>query len=141
MHERVADSLARRRFLLQLFGLFATTALTLSAIGIYGVVAYAVQRQTRAFGLRRALGASDRAVLGWVSLQSARYLAAGLAIGIPLAFAWGRFLSSELVGVSAYDAPCFALLVLALIAMVALATLSPALRALRVDPMVALRNE
>ena len=141
MPERVADSLARRRFLLQLFGLFAATALTLSAIGIYGVVAHAVQRQTRAFGLRRALGASDRAVLGWVSLQSARYLAAGLLLGLPLAFAWGRFLSSELYGVSGYDPPSFVLVVLALVAIVGLATLAPALRALRVDPMVALRNE
>jgi predicted permease len=141
MRQLVADSLARRRFLLELFGLFAATALTLSAIGIYGVVAYAVQSQTRAFGLRRALGASDRAVLEWVSLQSARYLAAGLVLGVPLAFAWSRFLSSELYGVGTFDAPSFALLVLALVAVVALATFAPAMRALRVDPMVALRNE
>jgi putative ABC transport system permease protein len=141
MNDRVSDSLARRRFLLQLFGLFATTALLLSAIGIYGVVAYAVQRQTRAFGLRRALGASDRAVIGTVSVQGLRYLVAGLALGLPLALAWGRFLSSELYGVSGYDPLCVAFVVLTLAAVVCLATFVPVRRALRVDPMAALRHE
>jgi predicted permease len=141
MHERVDESLARRRFLLQLFGLFAATALLLCAIGIYGVVAHAVQRQTREFGLRRALGASDSAVLRMACAQSARHLVAGLAIGLPLALAWGRFLASELYGISQYDPTSFVLVMLALAGVVVVAMLAPLARALRIDPMVALRHE
>ncbi|MEO8458906.1 MAG: ABC transporter permease [Dokdonella sp.] len=141
MQERATDSLARRQFLLRLFGLFAATGLLLSAIGIYGVVAHAVEREMRVFGLRRALGASDGALIAWVSSRSARYLFAGLALGLPLAFAWASFLSRELYGVSAADPLSYALLVAALIAVVAIATLAPLRRALRVDPMVALRHE
>ncbi len=141
MQERVTDSLARRHFLLELFGLFAATGLALSAIGIYGVVAHAVEREMRAFGLRRALGASDGALIAWVSSRSARYLLAGLALGLPLALAWTSFLSRELYDVSRTDPLSCALLVLALVAVVAIATLAPLRRALRVDPITALRHE
>jgi predicted permease len=141
MSERAADSLARRLFLLQLFGMFAGTALLLAAIGVHGMVAQAVRQRTREFGLRRAVGATDRAVLALASARATRYFVAGLALGLPLALVWGRVMSAELVGVSQYDAISIVLVVLALGVVIGLSTLTPLRRALRIDPVVALRNE
>ena len=138
---RAADSLARRLFLLQLFGLFAGTALLLAAIGVHGMVAQSVSQRTREFGLRRAVGATDRAVLALASARAARYFIAGLAIGLPLALAWGHVMSAELFGVSEYDSVSVALVVLALGVVIGLSTVTPLRRALRIDPVVALRNE
>ncbi len=141
MSARVADSLARRRFLLQLFGLFAGTALLLAALGVHGTIAHTVRRRTREFGLRRVVGASNAALLAIASARTARCFAAGLAIGLPLAFAWGTAMSAELYGIGPYDAISVALVVLALAAVVVLSTLAPLRRALAVDPAIALRNE
>ncbi len=141
MAARVADSLARRTFLLELFGLFAGTALLLAALGVHGTIAHAVRRRTREFGLRRVVGASDANVLAIAAARTARCFAAGLAIGLPLAFAWGTVMSAELYGVGPFDAISVALVVLALAAVIALSTLAPLRRALGVDPAVALRNE
>jgi hypothetical protein len=88
--------------------LFALTALSLAAIGIYGVVSFTVAQQTQALGLRRALGASDARVWHWVLKRRAAYAALGMLIGIPFALAWGRMLASELVGISQYDPLSFA---------------------------------
>jgi ABC-type antimicrobial peptide transport system permease subunit len=141
MSERIADSLARRRLTLVLFCLFAVTALSLAAIGIYGVVAYTVAQQTQALGLRRALGASDARVWRWVVERGARHAGLGMLIGVPCALAWGRLLSSELVGVSQYDPGSFIAGALLLGTIVLAATLGPARRALRVAPNEALRYE
>jgi len=141
MQQRIADSLARRRLTLTLFGLFALTALSLAAIGIYGVVSFTVAQQTQALGLRRALGASDARVWGWVLRRTAIYAALGTLIGIPFALAWGRMLASELVGVSQYDPLSFAGASVLLAGVVFAATIGPARRALRVAPTVALRYE
>jgi len=141
MQQRIADSLARRRLTLTLFGLFALTALSLAAIGIYGVVSFTVAQQTQALGLRRALGASDARVWGWVLRRTAIYAALGTLIGIPFALAWGRMLASELVGVSQYDPLSFAGASVLLAGVVFVATIGPARRALRVAPTVALRYE
>lgn len=141
MSARIADSLARRSFLLQLFGLFAGTALLLAALGVHGTIAQAVRRRTREFGLRRVVGASDAAVLAIASARTARCFAAGLAIGLPLAFAWGSVMSAELYGVGPFDAVSVVLVVLAIAVAVALSTLAPLRRALSVDPAIALRNE
>ena len=120
MSARVADSLARRSFLLELFGLFAGTALLLAAIGVHGMVAHAVRRRTREFGLRRAVGASDRAVLMLASARATRYFVAGVVLGLPLAFAWGHFMTAELYGVSQYDTISVVLVVLALAVVIGL---------------------
>ena len=141
MQARLADSTARRRFMLLLFGLFAATALILSAIGIFGVVAHSVQRQTAELGLRRALGASNRSVLRLVTRQGLRFLCAGLAIGLPLALIWTRFLTDELYGVGRFDPWSVVAVVLGLATAIALAHMAPVFRALRIDPMVALRHE
>jgi putative ABC transport system permease protein len=141
MEQRIADSLARRRLTLTLFSLFALTALSLAAIGIYGVVSYTVAQQTQALGLRRALGASDARVWHWVLKRSAGYAALGMLIGIPFALAWGRMLASELVGISQYDPLSFAGASVLLAGIVFIATIGPARRALHVAPTVALRYE
>jgi putative ABC transport system permease protein len=141
MQARLAESTARRRFMLLLFGLFAATALMLSMVGIFGVVAYSVQRQTAELGLRRALGASNRSVLHLVARQGLRFLCAGLAIGMPLSLAWTQFLTGELYGVSRFDPWSLGAVVLGLSAAVGLALMAPTIRALRIDPMVALRHE
>lgn len=141
MQARVADSTVRRRFMLLLFGMFAATALILSAVGIFGVVAYSVQRQTAELGLRRALGANNRSVLRLVTRQGLRILCAGLAIGMPMALVWTRFLTDELYGVGRFDPWSLVAVAVVLSGAVALAHVAPILRALRIDPMVALRHE
>jgi ABC-type antimicrobial peptide transport system permease subunit len=141
LEQRIADTLARRRLSLTLFALFAACALALAAIGIFGVVSYEVARQTRALGVRRALGADDRRVFAWVLGRSAAYAVIGLALGVPLALVWTRILASELVGVSPRDGASFAVVGAVLVGVVFLASLSPARRALRIAPTVALREE
>ena len=141
MQQRVDDTLARRRFTLVLFALFAVTALTLAAIGIYGVVSYTVAQQTQAIGLRRALGATDARVWRWVLARSARYASLGMLVGIPFALAWGKLLASELIGISEYDPLSFSAAALALAAVVIAAAIGPARRALRVSPTIALRHD
>jgi putative ABC transport system permease protein len=141
LQQRIADTLARRRLTLTLFALFAFTALGLAAIGIYGVVSYTISQQTQALGLRRALGASNASVLRWVLRRSASYAAYGMLIGIPAALLWGRMLASELVGISQHDLPSFIAVGVALSAVVILASIGPAWRALRIAPTVALRYE
>jgi putative ABC transport system permease protein len=133
--------LASRRFLLLVVGLFAAAALTLAAIGIYGVVAFSVARRTQEIGVRMALGAQRSDVLRLVVGEGARLALFGVAIGIAVSFAITRLISSLLFGVSATDPLTFAS-VAALLSLAALAaSYVPARRAMRVDPIVALRYE
>jgi putative ABC transport system permease protein len=133
--------LASRRFLLLVVGFFAAAALTLAAIGIYGVVAFSVARRTQEIGVRMALGAQRSDVLRLVVGEGARLALFGVAIGIAVSFAITRLISSLLFGVSATDPVTFAS-VAALLSLAALAaSYVPARRAMRVDPIVALRYE
>jgi putative ABC transport system permease protein len=133
--------LANRRFLLLVVGFFAAAALTLAAVGIYGVVAFSVARRTQEIGVRVALGAQRGDVLRLVVGEGARLAFLGVAIGIAVSFAITRFISSLLFGVSSTDPLTFAS-VAALLSLAALAaSYVPARRAMRVDPMVALRYE
>ncbi len=124
-----------------LLGIFGLIALTLAAIGIYGVMSYAVNQRTVEFGLRMALGASPRDVLRMVLRQGMFLVACGLLIGIITALLATRLVDAFLVGLSATDPLTYAFISLLLAAVAALAGYVPARRATRVDPMVALRSE
>jgi putative ABC transport system permease protein len=141
MNAVVASAVAERRFTMQLLALFAATALALSAIGIYGVMAYFVTQRTHEIGVRMALGAAPRDVLAMVLGQGARLAAAGVAAGIAGAFALTRAIGSMLFGVGPRDPLTFVSLAIVLTAVALVACYVPARRATRVDPIQALRHE
>jgi predicted permease len=141
MEEIIADSLAARRLSMIVLGVFAVLAVGLASMGIYGVTSYLVGERTREIGIRMALGARPGNVLADVLGQGARMVALGVAIGLAGAFGLTRLLASQLFGISATDPLTFAG-VAAFLAVVALgACYVPARRAMRVDPIVALRYE
>jgi putative ABC transport system permease protein len=137
----VSSALAQRRFTMLLLAMFATTALALSAIGIYGVMAYFVTQRTREIGIRLALGASRRDVLGLVLGQGIRLAAAGVVLGLIGALLITRGISTLLFDVSPRDPVTLAALSIVLTAVALLACYIPARRATRVDPIRALRYE
>ena len=122
-------------------GGFGIIALILAAIGIYGVLAYTTRQRTHEIGVRMALGAEPRNVFALVLAQGARLAVSGIAIGLSASFVLTRALSSELFGVSATDPLTYAGVALLLCGVALLACYIPARRAMRVDPMVALRWE
>jgi len=141
MDEVVARSTASPRFYLLLLGTFAAVALVLAAVGIYGVMSYSVARRQNEIGIRMALGAKPGDVLRLVMGEAVRVAAAGAAAGLAAAFALTRLMSGLLYGVAPTDPATFAA-VCAILTMVALAaTYLPARRAVRVDPLAALRSE
>jgi putative ABC transport system permease protein len=141
MRQLVSASAAQRRFTLLLIAVFATVALLMAAIGLYGVMAYNVAQRTREIGIRVALGAQGADVLRLVVGQGLRLVALGVALGLMAALALTRLMKKLLFEVSATDPLTFAGVV-ALLALVALlACWIPARRATKVDPMVALRTE
>jgi putative ABC transport system permease protein len=134
-------SVAPQRFNLLLFGLFAALALVLAAVGIYGVTAYSVAQRTREIGIRMAMGAQRGNVVGLVLGQGARHAALGVLLGLVGAFGLTRLMESLLYGVRPTDSITFASVSLILGGVALLACYLPAQRAMRVDPMVALRYE
>jgi putative ABC transport system permease protein len=141
MDARLAESLHRQRLSALLLALFAGLALTLAAVGIYGVMSYAVTQRTRELGVRMALGARRPQVLRMVVGQGLRLAVLGVAIGLAGAWALTRVLGAQLYGISPTDPPTFAGLAALLMMVAILASLSPARRATQVDPMIALRGE
>jgi predicted permease len=141
MNAVVGSWAAERRLTTLVLGAFALVALALAAVGIYAVMAYAVVRRTHEIGIRMALGAAERDVLGMVVGQGVALALIGVAVGLAAALALTRLMSSMLYEVSATDPATFAGLALLLAAVAVAATYVPARRATRVDPMVALRSE
>ena len=139
--ETVAASAAPQRFNMLLMASLAGMALLLAAIGIYGVVAYSVAQRTQEIGIRLALGADGRAVVGMILRRGMALAGAGVAIGTAAAAALAPMLGALLFGVKPLDAPTFVSVALLLLAVAALATYLPARRATKVDPMLALRQE
>jgi putative ABC transport system permease protein len=136
-----AQATSRPRFRAVLVGSFALLALVLAMVGVFGVLAYSVQQRTREFGVRIALGASTSSVLRLVLSSAGRVVAIGAAAGLVTAAALSRTIATFLFGVPPLDPITFIAAPLVLIAAAAIAVAGPALRATRVDPVVAFRNE
>jgi predicted permease len=139
--EQVVRNFNQDRLLARLTGLFGALALVLASVGLYGVTAYNVARRTNEIGIRMALGADRNNVLSMVLRGAIGQVVIGLVIGIPIALAAGRALSSQLFGVKGYDAGVLAAAVVILAACAAVAGLLPARRAASINPIQALRAE
>ena len=141
LNEMVAASLAPHRFSAQLMGAFAALALGLAAIGIYGVLAYSIGQRTREIGIRMALGARRSEVVRMILGQGMRLILAGVGVGVVCALGFTRLLSGLVYGVGATDPLVFAVVPLVLVLAALLASYLPAHRAIRIDPVNALRAE
>ncbi|HEV2118384.1 MAG TPA: FtsX-like permease family protein, partial [Terriglobales bacterium] len=139
--EQVARNFNQDRLLARLTALFGFLALVLASVGLYGVTAYNVARRTNEIGIRMALGADRNNVLSMVLRSAIVQVLVGLVIGLPIALAGGRALSSQLFGVKGYDIAVLAAAVVILAMCAAVAGLVPARRAASIDPMQALRAE
>jgi ABC-type antimicrobial peptide transport system permease subunit len=141
LEEVAAERTARQRFLTIVLGLFAAIAIVLAAIGVYGVIAYSVSQRVQEIGIRMALGASTRQVFDHIVGQGFRLIAVGVMVGIIAAVLATRWLASALYGVSATDPLTFAVVAMLLVLVALTACAVPALRAMRIEPTTALRQE
>ncbi len=141
MRQILTGAVSQERFAAVLLGGFALAAVALAAIGLYGVMAFVVRASAREIGIRMALGARASAIFGRVVGRGLALSGAGAALGLLGAIALTRLLASWLFGVSPTDPAVFALVLLGLLAVSALACAVPARRAAQVDPLVALRDE
>jgi putative ABC transport system permease protein len=141
MRAVVAESISTPVSTTVLFVAFAALALVLGLIGIYGVLSFLVSRRTREIGIRLALGAQRRDVLWLVMKEGAKFSLIGIALGLASALAITRFLASELYGTSPADPATFIATAVLMTAITLLACYIPTRRAMRVDPLIALRHE
>jgi len=141
MADFLANDVAPRRFPMLLLGLFAASALVLAGVGVYGLMSYSVTQRTREFGVRMAIGASERNVLRLVIRRGLKLTAIGVALGVPVGLALARVLSGQLYEIGAADPLTFFGVAILLSGVALFACYIPARRATKVDPMVALRCE
>jgi ABC-type antimicrobial peptide transport system permease subunit len=141
MDEVLAGSFAPRKLSMILLGVLAALALILSCVGIYGVISYVVSQRTHEIGVRMALGAQRKDVMRLVLGEGARMALVGVAAGVAAALGLTRLMANELFGITAQDPLTFAAVAIVLTLVALLACYLPARRAVRVDPMVALRYE
>ena len=141
LEQLVAEAAAQPRLTMMIFGLFASAALALAAIGVYGVVAYSVAQRTREIGVRMALGAQPGRIVGGVLRHGLTLAALGIAIGLAGAYTLARFITAILYGTEPTDAVTYGAVGLLLATCAALASLVPARRAAKVDPVAALRYD
>ncbi len=139
--EETSDALSQERLFARLTTVFGLLALLLAMIGLYGTMAYSVTRKTHEIGIRMALGAKPADVLGMVIRQGITLTLIGVAIGVLVALGVTRLISSMIFGVTPYDPVTFITVAVVLVAVAFLACYIPARRAMRVDPMIALRYE
>ena len=141
MEKVVEESLGQRPFAMMLLAIFAALALVLASVGIYSVLAYTVRQRVREIGIRMALGAPSRGVLRLVVIEGLKPTLAGVALGLVLAAALVRVMTTLLYGVDRHDPGTFSVVAVLMLAVGIAATLIPAWRATRVDPIVTLRSE
>jgi ABC-type antimicrobial peptide transport system permease subunit len=141
MEAIISDSMASRRFAMILLGAFAQIAMSLACVGIFGVMAYLVSQRTQEVGIRMALGAQRKDILGLVFGRGMRLTAMGICAGVLLALALTRLMGQLLFDVSPTDPVTLSAVVLLLSLMALIACYVPAVRAMRIDPMRALRTE
>jgi putative ABC transport system permease protein len=141
LEDTITDSVAQRRFSMLLLALFSGIAVFLAAVGLYGVVAYTVTQRTQEIGVRMAIGAQPGQVMRMVVGGGLRLAAIGVVLGTGAALLLSRFIATMLFGVTPFDATSYILTASALLLVATLACYVPARRAMRVDPLVALRQE
>jgi ABC-type antimicrobial peptide transport system permease subunit len=141
MTKSIHNSAIGLNYVATLMGVFGGIALLLSAVGVYGVMSYMVSEQTRDIGIRMALGAPRGSVLTAIFRRGLLVTGAGLAVGLPLAYALARLMASVIYGVTATDPATFVGIPLALVGAAALAIYIPARRAMKIDPILVLRYE
>ena len=141
LEDEFRRSIDDRRLVAVMVGLFGGLALLLTAMGLYGLMAFAVGQRTREIGVRMAFGASRSSVVAMVLRQGVWLVVVGTTVGVALAIALSRFIRSQLFGVAPTDPFAFAAAIAILLVVAAVGCLIPARRAARVDPLVALRAE
>ncbi|HZS28194.1 MAG TPA: FtsX-like permease family protein [Candidatus Angelobacter sp.] len=141
MNQVIAESNTRQNFATMLLTVFASIALLLAAVGIYGLMAYTVEQRTQEIGIRMALGANQGKIMRLVLGQGIRLALVGTVIGLAAAYGVTRLLGKFLFGLKAGDPLAFLMVAATLIAVALLAAFVPTRRAMRVDPMIALRQE
>jgi ABC-type antimicrobial peptide transport system permease subunit len=141
IEQAASDSLGQEKMIAQMMGFFAVVALLLAAVGLYGLISYSVTQRTREIGLRMALGANTSSVLSAVIRQALTLALIGMVIGLVIAFAASRLIINLLYDISAVDPLTYVVVSLVLVGVSVVASLIPAYRATRVDPVSALRYE
>ena len=134
-----SEAVSTRRFVLLIVGAFGALALGLAAIGVYGVMSLIVSERTREVGVRLALGAEPTQLLGMIVLQAAKLAGIGVAVGLLIALPLAPLLDSQLYGIRSFDPLTFVSVPLALLTIATLAAVVPARKAMRIDPLAALR--